>query len=265
MPNTPGLGLPNERHYSAGGAEGEGVVTDLVTGLEWQQGVPDESFTFTEAASYCAGLELGGEGGFRVPTRIELVSLLELSRAEPSIDVSAFPGTPGDWFWSSSTSAGDPTRAYHAYFYFGYPDLEDRTSALRVRCVRSPGGERPRATAYDRRADTARDPFTGLTWQRGTADTPLTQGDADEYCADLVLDGHDDFRLPTMPELETLVDESVRAPAIDRVTFPETPALPFWTASSWAGSSDLAWYVSFDYGAALYDLVSAPFQTRCVR
>jgi len=83
MPNSLGLGLPNERNYAEGGSEDEGIVTDLVTGLVWQRGVTAASFTFTEAASYCAGLELGDEGDFRVPTRIELVSLLELSRAEP--------------------------------------------------------------------------------------------------------------------------------------------------------------------------------------
>ena len=36
------------------------VVTDNVTGLIWQQVVPNGTFTWERAKSYCEGLELGG-------------------------------------------------------------------------------------------------------------------------------------------------------------------------------------------------------------
>ncbi len=265
MPNEPGLGLPNERHYALDRADSESVVLDVVTGLAWQRNVPSESFSVDEAERYCDDLTLGQNDDFRLPTRIELVSLLDLGRSEPAIDPEAFPATPGEWFWSSSRSAGDPTRAWYAYFYFGYPDLEDAGNAFRVRCVSSAGLKKTTGPRFDVRPDTARDLRTGLTWQRGTAPAPLGLFAARDYCAELDLAGEQGFRLPTMPELETLVDETTRAPAIDADVFAGTPSVPFWTGSAWAGSAELAWYVSFDYGAALYDLGTTPNAVRCVR
>jgi len=261
MPTAPGLGLPNARHYDT--AESETVV-DLVTGLVWQAAVPEETFTWQEAADHCTELRLGGRDGYRLPTRIELVSLLDLERTEPAIDTTAFPETPGEWFWSSSSSAEEPTRAWYAYFYFGYPDVGEQESTFRVRCVASPA-EKPRTGArYELAGSSVRDRRTGLTFQQSVAPEALTQEDATRYCDDLELDEHGDWRLPSMPELQTLVDERVRAPAIDATAFPDTASGAFWTGSVWAGSAELAWYVSFDYGAALYDLRTTKNAVRCV-
>lgn len=261
MPASPALGLPNARSYDTGGSD---TVLDLVTGLEWQAKVPEETFTWREAAAHCDGLVIGDRTGFRLPKRIELVSLLDLERAEPAIDLAAFPGTPGEWFWSASPSAEEPTRAWYAYFYFGYPDVDERESAFRVRCVRSPGPKPPAGARYELAESSVRDRRTGLTFQRAVAPAALTHEQATRYCEDLQLEGRSDFRLPSMPELETLVDERVRSPAIDLATFPDTEPVPFWTSSVWAGSDELAWYVSFEYGAALYDLRTTKNAVRCV-
>jgi hypothetical protein len=263
MPTPRGQGLPNERHYAI--RSESGTVSDLVTGLEWQASVPGRTFTWSEAETHCSGLRLGERSDFRLPTRIELVSLLDLERAEPAIDPTAFPETPGEWFWSASPTADDPTRAWYAYFYFGYPDIEDRGSAFRVRCVASGSVKPPPGERYQPKQETVRDRRTGLTFQRRPAPGRFTHEAAERYCTELELDDASDWRLPAMQELETLVDERVRSPAIDEAAFPDTDAVPFWSGSAWAGSAELAWYVSFDYGAALYDLRTTENAVRCVR
>ncbi|MBW2457725.1 MAG: DUF1566 domain-containing protein [Deltaproteobacteria bacterium] len=48
------------------------------------------------------------------------------------------------------------------------------------------------------------DPGSGLTWQTVHQD-PLTWDDANAYCDQLTLGGHDDWRLPTISDLRTLV------------------------------------------------------------
>jgi hypothetical protein len=135
MPNPIAAGLPNAASYDSMSLTG--VVIDLVTGLQWQQTVDEMSYTWDDAASYCTGLTLAG-GAWRLPTRIELVSLVDYTVPNPVIDQSAFPDTPADYFWSSSPYAGDATNAWNVNFRFsdGIADKSEKSKAHRVRCVR---------------------------------------------------------------------------------------------------------------------------------
>jgi hypothetical protein len=66
-------------------------------------------------------------------------------------------------------------------------------------------------------------------------------------------------------ELQTIVDDSQRDPSIDTTAFPWTPAIFFWSSSPVAGSSSLAWTVTFDDGYTSDYGVSNPINVRCVR
>lgn len=72
--------------------------------------------------------------------------------------------------------------------------------------------------------------------------------------------------MPSLTELQILVDEEKETPAIDGDAFPNTsPKDFFWTSSPRAGKSDHAWYVTFFHGHSDVDLVNNPFCVRCVR
>src|SRR5690606_28379250 len=98
-----------------------------------------------------------------------------------------------------------------------------------VRCVRSARrGEAPEEPArpppnqYVLLSDEqARDEYTGLTWQRGDSREYLSWAQAVDYCRGLEL-GAESWRLPSIRELATLVDEATVAPAINREVFPDT-------------------------------------------
>ncbi len=51
---------------------GNGTVTDMVTGLMWQQTTPDNMMTWQQALAYCEGLTLGDHTDWRMPTVKEL-------------------------------------------------------------------------------------------------------------------------------------------------------------------------------------------------
>ena len=57
-----------------------------------------------------------------------------------------------------------------------------------------------------------RDNVTGLEWQQVTAPGTYTWQQAIDYCNNLSLGGKDDWRLPTIKELSTLVDSSIHTP-----------------------------------------------------
>ena len=87
--------------------------------------------------------------------------------------------------------------------------------------------------------------------------------DAKTYCSALPLD-KGGWRLPTLKELLTLVDRSVKLPAIDLIAFPNTKSYLFWTTTLYAPSSGEAWLVDFSWGNASNISVSNVLQVRCV-
>lgn len=84
------------------------------------------------------------------------------------------------------------------------------------------------------------------------------------YCQSLSLAGRTDWRLPTVKDLQTIVEEQVAGPSIDLVAFPGTPAEWFWTSTPTAQPHGFAWGVSFTDGYSTPNAVTSLFQVRCV-
>jgi len=250
MPNPASAALPNPQRYSTQGDE----ITDEVTGLVWWKeaeqggrGVP-----FDEARALC---DAHGEA-WRLPTAIELVSLIDFTRASPTIAPEV--GSPLQYFWTSTLLAGDPSRAWTVYFGDGHSS--DGTIAARdsVRCVREPEPTSP-PWRYEPAPLGVRDALTGLEWERPSAPAKLDFASAQARCEGL------GARVPSMKELQTLVDRGRVSPSIDLGHFPETPSEPFWTSSLVAENPDLAWSVSFELGRSEQSSVTSEFSVRCAR
>jgi len=261
MPNsTPGL--PNLQSFDT---SRDDVAVDRITGLMWQRNVGANPTSFAGAKHECDRLTLAGHADWRLPSRIELVSILDLARVQPAVDPVVFPQTPNDWFWTSSAAAGDLQSAWYVYFYFGYPKTDLASNQFSWRCVRTADAHAPPSPRYDVQQETVRDVGTGLVWQRSVPDRTFAFDEARAYCSQLTLAGQQDWRLPSMTELLTLIDEGApAAPMIDATAFPNTPGEAFWTSSEFGGSSGMAWQVYFDHGNGLYGLTSAAFRVRCL-
>lgn len=56
------------------------------------------------------------------------------------------------------------------------------------------------------------------------------------------------WRMPTVDELQTILDRSRHGPAIDTERFPDTQSEPYWTSTPCSWDSDTRWVVYFYYG-----------------
>ena len=82
--------------------------------------------------------------------------------------------------------------------------------------------------------------------------------------------GYDDWRMPTIKELPTIVDSSIRdiqhtSPIINRDYFPNTVSPPYWTSSTYTYYPQLAWYVGFHFGDVNRTDKSDDWYVRAVR
>jgi len=135
MPNPVSTMLPNPANYDTSIM---GIVKDLVTGLVWQQrGDCPQSWSNADEV-YCPSLPLPGTG-WRLPTRIELESLVDFTIAPSAatIDPVAFPGTQMNLYWTASGVAGDPTSAWGVQFADGTSSSAGVSGGFCARCVRS--------------------------------------------------------------------------------------------------------------------------------
>lgn len=89
----------------------------------------------------------------------------------------------------------------------------------------------------------------GLIWKRQDDGIARFHADAIRYCKDLVFAGSDDWRLPGVKELLSIVDFRALDPAIDTHLFPSTESR-YWSASTNVINADHAWLVSFILGIA---------------
>ena len=108
------------------------------------------------------------------------------------------------------------------------------------------------------------DSSTSLQWQDTTVGTRVTWQDAIERCENLSLGGHEDWRLPNLNELTSLVDDLKYDAAISNV-FENIASNYYWSSTSHAYSSNYAWIVNFKSGYQFNGIKSHSRYVRCVR
>ena len=82
-------------------------------------------------------VSLCGASDWRLPSRLELLSIVDYSRYNPSIDTDYFPNTASSVFWSSSPSAIFSDSALIVEFYEGFDGPDDHNYGAYVRFVSS--------------------------------------------------------------------------------------------------------------------------------
>ncbi|MEW6355416.1 MAG: DUF1566 domain-containing protein [Planctomycetota bacterium] len=250
---------------------GDGTITDLQTGLIWQKTPDFVTRSWEEAGRYAESHKLAGRADWRLPTIKELFSIADfrgnMRTSTPYIDTRYFDFKYPDTstgvriidaqYWSSNRYVGTTMRGDESAFGFNFADGRIKSYPIRfggghrgppggrmgtqkyVRCVRGPAyGENDFADNGD---GSITDRATGLMWTKADSGKAMNWEQALRYAEDLSLAGHDDWRLPNVKELQSIVDYSrapdARAPdargaAIDPIFSLTEPESWFWTSTT---------------------------------
>lgn len=284
---------------------GDGTISDLVTGLMWQQD-PGEKVTWAKAVAGAAKCRTGGHDDWRLPSIKELYSLIlfsgtdpdpqsgDTSQLKPFIDTRYFKFRYGDpakderiidsQFATSTKYVSTTMRGNETMFGVNFADGRIKGYPMKF----SPRGRGAKTfhvlyvrgnKAYginkfiDNKDGTITDRATGLTWMKrdsgfskagrnknGGLDWP----EALEWAEKLKLAGHDDWRLPTAKELQTILDytrspdttkSAAIAPVFESTAIENEAGAKDW-AQYWTGTTHArgqggaaAAYVAFGRGS----------------
>ena len=253
---------------------GDGTVSDLVTGLRWQQGHNAQRLTYADAKAACSRLELAGKAAWRLPTITELFSIsdwhdkqgrqhyiddryFELKEPKPEILINdPYSSTHNismmGQTWSSTEYVGEIALRSTARHVFFFNFLDGRIKAapkqgnarLFYRCVTGePWGDN---LFQNNRNGTVTDAALELMWQQKDDGQPRDWSQSLAYCEGLSLAGHNDWRLPNIKELQTLVDYRYNEPAIDPRFFKQQDKTGwFWSSTTHGESPAMASYICF--------------------
>lgn len=236
---------------------GDGTITDLNTGLMWQQVPSSADFTWQEAVDYCESLELDGYDDWRMPSAKELYSISDFSAGWPYLNTNYFSLASGqitkdEQYWSSNYYVGVTVEG-GSKAAFGVNHVTGHIKAYAAESFGPIGGKYVRAVRgdsyginefVDNENATITDQATGLMWTQDDNGEGLDWGDALAYAENYELAGYTDWRLPNVKELQSIVDYS-RSPS---ATVEENigPAIdPMFNCTSIineAGDSDYAYY-----------------------
>ncbi|MBT4526824.1 MAG: DUF1566 domain-containing protein, partial [Deltaproteobacteria bacterium] len=284
-----GVDLPD----TATSSDGWVMVKDNVTGLIWEIKTVDSSihnkdnkYTWcdsnsatnegdsgtcngTDTETFINTLNNGSFGSFtdwRMPTIKELSTIVNYDSYNPAVDITFFSNTSGPNYWSYTTPKNNAGQAMTVHFGKGDVSTgENKSITYYVRAVR---GAQPELVAnlVDNGDGTVTDADTGLMWQQNKLILESHSWDsAFTYCKALALAGYNDWRLPDINELKSLVDYSKMTPSIDTTFFPNTSWYDYWSSTTGADSTGDAWAVSSGFGSSRYRNKSKSKNIRAVR
>ncbi|MDY7077248.1 MAG: DUF1566 domain-containing protein [Chloroflexota bacterium] len=241
---------------------GDGTVTDNVTGLTWEQSPNSGPSTWPDAQEYCEALTLGGLEDWRMPNLKELFSISDFSAGWPYLDTTYFDLTDTDaiskdeQYWADNYYVGKTVQGqYDAAFGVNhvtghikaYPALKTGPMGKYVRCVS--GDEYGINDFVDNGDGTITDNATALMWMQTDSGEGMDWETALDYAQEMNEAnylGYSDWRLPNVKELQSIVDYNYAPDAQDEAY--DGPALdPMFSVSeitNEAGELDYPYYLS---------------------
>jgi hypothetical protein len=251
---------------------GNGTITDNITGLMWQQ-VDGGEMTIENAFIYADNLVLGGYSDWRLPTPRESFSILNHQNINPALNTTYFTNTNADYWWTNTYQSGDNTKVWctNAGGGIGNKPKSETISAggtkkFHARVVRDITTPTVISNHFTDNGDgTITDNLTQLIWQKAPNISAVTWENAIAHAENLSLASATDWRLPNLKELQSLNDESVTNPSANTTFFPTIGVHNYWSSTSVQNQPANAGFWNTQFGITTMDLKTATNYVICVK
>ncbi|WP_440874018.1 Lcl domain-containing protein [Thalassotalea sp. PLHSN55] len=229
-----------------------------------------------------------GYSDWRVPDNAQFMSLVNFGNGfgptTYKIDQAYFPNATSDFYWTASPYRGSHGKFYAWAFQLAFGNNKNvqryQASALRLVRIMDPFVDNVDQTPDERYTvhddGTVTDLATDLMWAQcvvGLSGVNCDNGTAEAMNWALALEeaqtselaGYNDWRLPNIKELYSLVDFNRVEPAINLNIFPATTVDYTWSSSPMIDFSQDAWFVNFKAGLNWFKGRSSEMLVRMVR
>lgn len=244
------------------------IITDLATGCLWVRdaGLSEFPLSWLEAFDFVEDLNrksFAGLDAWRLPERWELFSLVSHSRINPAImEPERFKNIFNGYYWTGTACARLSDQAWNIHAGGGRVVRGMKHQSAMVWPVHDPVDGGARNTEALRFSDstsdstndepcqdsklTVLDAKTGLSWMRqadltGKAVTWQQALDAVRQLNQQRPGAFNDWRLPNIRELESLVDLSCHSPAVRAAGCFESIQLFYWSSTTSVYEPSYAW------------------------
>jgi hypothetical protein len=251
---------------------GNGTITDTITGLMWQQTDGGE-MSIENAIIYCNNLDLGGHTDWRLPNAHEAFSILNHQNSNPALDATVFNLSLAEYWWTSDRQANDSNKVWATNSGGGignHPKTETISAGgpkrFHVRAVRDIATPTLIPNHFtDNGNGTITDNITGLIWQKAPYTDTLSWEQSLTYADTLSLSGTSDWRLPNIKELQSIIDVTIINPALNANFFVTGGAKKYWSSTSITNQTTRAWYLNAQFGITTYDAKTTKHNLICVK
>lgn len=237
---------------------GNGTITDTVTGLMWQKTDGGE-MKIENAKIYCDTLSLGSFTDWQLPTALEAYSILNLQQLNPSIDVSYFTNTNAEYWWTSQTQANDTNKIWSTNAGGGignHPRTETisagGTKKFHVRAVRYINAPIALSQRFEKINSIIIDSTTNLQWQGELSADSMTWEQALSFADTSTFAGFTDWRLPNIKELFSLTDVNIANTCMNNTLFNNVTASTLWSSTTLINQTGKAWIMDNKFGITTY-------------
>jgi hypothetical protein len=251
---------------------GNGTITDIITGLMWQQ-LDGGEMTIDNAITYCNNLVLGGYSDWRLPIPIEAFSILNHQNNNPAMNINYFPSSGAEYWWTNVFELNSTIKVWCTNAGGGignHPKTETisagGTKKIHARAVRIVNTPAIITNHFMDNGDgTITDNLTQLIWQKAPNNSALTWDQALMYAENLSLANGSDWRLPNIKELQSLNNELATNPSVFSPYFENLGVKFYWSSTTLPNQISRAWYWSTQFGITTYDTKTNANYVVCVK